>query len=91
MKIRALGNHIWVEKQRPTETMEKGIIIPENAERTPRFGPSVIAHVLSVGAKCKELKPGDKIILKDCAGDDYHYDGHTYTHLRERDCIGIAS
>jgi co-chaperonin GroES (HSP10) len=91
MKLKALGNHIWVEKDAHGETKECGIIIPESAERTPRFGHSVLATVVSVGPKCRDLKPGDKIVLKDIAGDDYHYDGHTYTHLRERDIVGIAS
>jgi co-chaperonin GroES (HSP10) len=91
MTPKALGDKIWVEKERPKETMEKGIIIPENAERTPRFGPSVLGTIVSAGDKCRELKAGMRIVLKDAAGDDYFYDGHTYTILRERDIVGIAS
>ena len=91
MKPRALGEHIWVEKDPKKECSEDGILIPESLERTPRFGPSVLATVVSAGARCKELKAGMRIVLKAVAGDDYIYDGHTYTRLRERDIVGIAS
>lgn len=86
----AIGERIFVEKDAAKPCEEGGILIPECLERTPRFGPSVYATVVSVGGRCKNLRPGMRIVLKDVAGDDYHYDGHTYTHLREKDIVGIA-
>ena len=90
MTPRAIGEHIWVVKDPKKPCVEGGILIPESLERTPRFGPSVLATVVSVGGRCKDLKAGMRIVLKDIAGDDYIYDGNTYTHLRERDIVGIA-
>lgn len=84
----ALGQFIFVQKDAAKETMEHGVIIPATAERTPRFGPSVFATVVSVGGKCTVLKPGDRICLKDIAGDDILYNERTYTRLREKDIIG---
>lgn len=88
---KAIGDRVWVQKERPSETKERGIIIPENAERTPRFGPSVLATVVSAGPRCHTLKAGMRIVLKDVAGDSYFYDGNAYTILRERDIVGIVS
>lgn len=87
---RAIGEHIWVEKDPQKPCIEKGILIPESAERSPRHGPSVLATVVSVGARVRDLEVGQRIVLKDVAGDDYFYDDRTFTHLRERDIVGIA-
>lgn len=88
MTPQALGQHIFVEKDAPKETTEKGIIIPRGAERTPVFGPSVFATVVSVGGRCNVLKAGDRICLKNIAGDDIIFNDRTYTRLREKDIIG---
>ena len=90
MKPKALGEHIWFTKDPRKECKEEGILIPESLERTPRFGPSVLATVVSVGARCVNLKPGDRIVIKDIAGDDYIYDDQTFTRCREKDIVGLA-
>jgi len=87
---RAIGEHIRVEKDPYKETMEGGILIPESADRSPRHSPTVLGTVVSVGGRCKTLTAGQRIALKAVAGDDYHIDNKTYTHLRERDIVGIA-
>ena len=90
MTLKAIGEHIWVEKDPYKETMEGGILIPESADRSPRHSPTILGTVVSVGGRCKTLTAGQRIALKDIAGDDYHYEGRTYTHLREKDIVGIA-
>ena len=90
MTLKAIGEHIWVEKDPKKDAVEGGILIPESLERTPRYGPTVLATVVSVGGRCKTLTAGQRIALKDIAGDEYHYEGRTYTHLREKDIVGIA-
>jgi co-chaperonin GroES (HSP10) len=88
--IQAIGENIWFRKDAPKPCMEKGILIPESLERTPRYGPSVLATVVSVGRRVVNLKPGDRIVVKDIAGDDFIYDDQTFTRCRERDIIGKA-
>jgi co-chaperonin GroES (HSP10) len=90
MSLRAVGQMILVEKDERRETMERGIIIPAGAERTPRFGPSVLATVRAIGGKVRELHVGDRIVLKAVAGDDLFWDGKKYTLLREKDIVGLA-
>jgi co-chaperonin GroES (HSP10) len=89
--IRAIGDNIWFVKDAGKPCIEDGILIPERCERTPRFGPSVLATVHSVGSRVVNLKPGMRIVVKDVAGDDYIYDDKTYTRCREKDIVGIAN
>lgn len=90
--IKACGCHLIVERDAVTkERTEKGIIIPAAALRTPRFGPSGFATVISVGADVLDVRPGDRVCLKDVAGDDILWNGHTYTRLREKDLNGLVT
>jgi len=89
--IKACGHYIIVEKDTVAEERkEKGIIIPAGAQRTPQFGHSGFATVVSVGASCQVVKPGMRVCLKDVAGDDIMFNDHTYTRLREKDINGIV-
>ena len=87
----AIGQYIFCIKDAPKECMEGGILIPESLERTPRFGPSVLATVVSVGGRCNVLKAGDRICLKDVAGDDIIFNDTTYIRVREKDCNGLVT
>ena len=89
MIIRAVGNKVLVEKDPAKSTMEGGILIPERAERTPRFSPTVKGTVLSAGASCTIVKKGDRVALKAIAGDDYYVEGRQLTILREKDLVGV--
>ena len=89
--IKALGQHIVIEKDPIKETKEKGVIIPATAQRTPRFGPTVLATVVSVGEKAKTLRVGDRVAVKDIAGDDIYYQDRTFTRMREKDIVGVAT
>ena len=68
-----------------------GIVIPAIAERTPRFSPTVFATVLGRGPKCDWVQVGDRVAVKNVAGDDWEFDGELVTMLREKDLIGIST
>jgi co-chaperonin GroES (HSP10) len=88
--IQAIGEKIVVRKDPAKVLSEGGILIPEILERTPRFSPTVLATVISVGNRCRILKAGMRVALKCVAGDDYHYGDDTFTVLREKDIVGLA-
>jgi co-chaperonin GroES (HSP10) len=88
--IKALDQFIIIQKDPIKETKEKGVIIPASSQRTPRFGPTVLATVVSVGAKAKTVRVGDRVAVKDIAGDDLYHDNQTYTRMREKDIVGVA-
>ena len=88
----ALGHFIFIQRDPYKPTEEGGILIPENADRTPRFAPTVLATVVSCGKGCKEpkMKPGARVAVKQHAGDDILFGETTYTRMRERDIIGFT-
>ena len=88
--LKPLGENILVEKDPRKPCIEKGILIPESAERSPRHGPTVLGTVVGVGGRVKTLSVGVRVALKDIAGDDYFLNDKTYTLLREKDIVGIA-
>lgn len=94
--IRAYGDKIIVEKDAHKECAEKGILIPESLERTPRFNPGVYATIVSVGPRCKypALDVGVRIALKEAWGDTIFHDNRTLTILTEREyrdcCVATA-
>ena len=85
------GVKVLVLKDRPKETTMGGIVIPAIAERTPRFSPTVFATVLGRGPKCDWVQVGDRVAVKNVAGDDWEFDGELVTMLREKDLIGIST
>lgn len=90
--IQVLGQYILVERDPITEQRtEGGIIIPVAAQQTPRFGHSGFGTVVSVGTQCHTVKVGDRVCLKDVAGDDIIRDNRTFTRLREKDLNGILT
>ena len=90
MNLKPIGVNIVVKKDPKKPCTEGGILIPEMCERTPRFGPTVLGTVMGVGARCNVLKVGDRVALKDIAGDDILWGGNVFTHLREKDIVGLA-
>lgn len=87
----ALGHFIFIQRDPYKPTEEGGILIPESCDRTPRFSPTVLATVVSVGKRCVQLKPGERVAVKQVAGDDLFIDGEIFTRMRERDIVGLAT
>lgn len=88
---KALGHFIIIERDPYKPTSEGGVLIPEICDRTPRFAPTVIATVVSCGAKCVNVKPGTRVAVKQHAGDDLYHQGKVFTRMREWDIVGLAT
>jgi co-chaperonin GroES (HSP10) len=88
----ALGRYIFIQRDPYKPTTEGGVLIPECADRTPRFAPTVLATVVSCGKACREpkMKPGARVAVKQHAGDDILFGDTTYTRIREWDIVGFA-
>lgn len=89
--IQAIGDHVFVQKDILHHLQVGGILIPEQAERTPRFSPTILGTVVSAGKRCRSVKTGDRVALKNVAGDDLFICNQVLTHLRERDLCGLVS
>jgi co-chaperonin GroES (HSP10) len=90
MTPRPTGDRILVEKDPYTPTIEGGILIPQNAERTPRYSPTVYGKVVGLGPDVQWVRKGHRIALKAHAGDQWMIGERDLTLLRERDIIGIV-
>ncbi len=88
--IQPLGQNILVEKDPQGPLSYGGVLIPECAERTPRFAPTILATVLAVGGKVTDVKAGARVALKAYAGDEWEIDGRRLTLLRFKDIVGLA-
>jgi len=88
--MRAVGEHIWIEKDAARPLEIGGILIPGFLERTPRFSPTVKATVVAIGGKVQSVKAGSRVFVQNHAGDDFFMEGRMLTHLRERDLIGLV-
>ena len=92
MKLpQALGNQIIVIKDPYKPTEVGGILIPEVADRTPRFSPTILATVHSVGKRVVNLKAGMRVALKIHTGDEFYWEGKQFSRMREIDIVGMVS
>lgn len=89
--IQPLGVHIIVKKDAQPPLEVGGILIPECAERTPRFAPTILGTVLAVGGAVKIVRPGDRVALKCYCGDEIEYGNEQVTRLREKDLVGVTN
>lgn len=88
--IQPIGDRVAVQKDPQPPLVVGGILIPECAERTPRWAPTILGTVLGVGPRVKSLKPNDRVALKSYAGDEWYIDNQQITIIRERDIVGLA-
>jgi co-chaperonin GroES (HSP10) len=89
--LKPIGVNVLVEKEPRKPLTAGGILIPESLERTPRYGPTIFAKVVGIGGKVQVCKVGDRVALKDVAGDDIMWAGKQFTLLREKDLVGIVT
>ncbi len=88
--IQAIGQNVFVQKDPTGHLSVGGVLIPEMSERTPRFSPTVLGTVVSVGKRCHSVKEGDRVALKNVAGDDLFIRNEVVTLIRERDLVGLV-
>ncbi|HOE74839.1 MAG: co-chaperone GroES [Patescibacteria group bacterium] len=92
MKVRPLGDKVFLEPLEEDSKTKGGIYLPESAKEKPKQ-----AKVLAVGegrmveGKLRPLavKVGDKVLIKEWGGDDIKIDGKEYKIVSEDDILGI--
>ena len=81
MALKPLGDRIVAKKEQPLEKTKSGILLGEAKEK-PAY-----AVVESVGKDVKNIKPGDKIIIKDYSSTDIKIDNVDYLIVKEEDVL----
>jgi chaperonin GroES len=94
LKLRPLGDRVWVEPIEREETTASGIILPETAKEKPQEG-----KVLAVGPGVRndkgdrqplDVKVGDRVLFAKYAGTEIKHDGTKYLIMRESDILAIV-
>lgn len=92
MKVRPLGDKVFLEPLEEDSKTKGGIYLPDSAKEKPKQ-----AKVLAVGegklveGKLRPLtvKVNDKVLIKEWGGDDIKIDGKEYKIVSEDDILGI--
>ena len=93
IKIKPIGDKIFVQPIEESEKTKSGLYLPESAKEKPKQ-----AKVLAVGTgkyidgKLQPLavKVGDIVLIKEWGGDEVKVDGEEYKILSEEDVLGIV-
>jgi len=94
LKLRPLGDRVWVEPIEQEETTASGIILPETAKEKPQEG-----KVLAVGPGVRndkgerqplDVKVGDRILFARYAGTEIKHEGTKFLIMPERDILAIV-
>ncbi len=94
LKLRPLGDRVWVEPIEQEDSTASGIILPETAKEKPQEG-----KVLAVGPglltdkgvrQAPEVKVGDRILFAKYSGTEIKQEGTKYLIMRETDILAIV-
>ena len=94
LKLRPLGDRLWVEPIEREETTASGIILPETAKEKPIEG-----KVLAAGPGIRndkgerqplDVKVGDRVLFAKYSGTEIKQDGKNYLIMRESDILAIV-
>jgi chaperonin GroES len=94
LKLRPLGDLVWVEPIEQEEMTASGIILPETAKEKPQEG-----KVLAAGPGVRDdkgerqpldVKVGDRVLFAKYAGTEIKHEGTKYLIMRESDILAIV-
>ncbi|MEJ2559139.1 MAG: co-chaperone GroES [Anaerolineae bacterium] len=94
LKLRPLGDRVWIEPIEREETTASGIILPETAKEKPQEG-----KVLAVGPGVRndkgerqplDVEIGDRVLFAKYAGTEIKQDRTKYLIMRESDILAIV-
>jgi chaperonin GroES len=94
LKLRPLGDRVWIEPIEREETTASGIVLPETAKEKPQEG-----KVLAVGSGARndkgerialEVNVGDRVLFAKYAGTEIKHNGTKHLVMRESDILAIV-
>jgi chaperonin GroES len=95
LKLRPLGDRVWIEPIEREETTASGIILPETAKEKPEEG-----KVLAVGPGVRneegqrqplDVQVGNRVLFAKYAGTEIKQNGTKYLIMRESDILAIVT
>jgi chaperonin GroES len=91
LKLRPLGDRVWVEPIEGEEMTASGIVLPETAKEKPQQG-----KVLAVGPgilddkgkrQALDVTVGDRVLFAKYSGTEVQQNGTKYLIMRESDIL----
>ena len=83
--IMPLADYVVAVGEEAVSKTASGLYLPGNATEKPK-----IAKVVAVGKVVKEIKVGDRIILKSYSSTEVKHDGVEYTLVKEEDILATV-
>ncbi len=94
LKLRPLGDRVWIEPIEQAETTASGIIIPDTAKEKPQEGKVLAVGPGQFDEKGKrqplDIKVGDRVLFAKYAGTEIKDEGKKYLIMRESDVLAIV-
>jgi chaperonin GroES len=94
LKLRPLGDRVWVEPIEREDTTASGIILPETAKEKPMEGKILAA---GPGARKEngersplDVKVGDRVLFAKYSGTEFKHNGSKTLIMRESDLLAIV-
>ena len=95
LKLRPLGDRVWIEPIEREETTASGIVLPETAKEKPQEG-----KVLAVGPGVRneegkrqplDVEVGNRVLFAKYSGTEIKQNGTKYLIMRESDILAIVN
>jgi len=83
--IKPLGERIVATREETAAKTASGLYLPDNAKEK-----SQIAKVVAIGGGVREVKPGDRICVREYSTTEVKIDGVEYLIVKEEDVLAIA-
>ncbi len=94
MKLRPLGDRVWVEPIEQEETSASGLILPDTAKEKPQEGKvrAVGPGVRREGGERQppDVKVGNRVLFAKYSGTEFKRNGTKYLIMRESDILAIV-
>lgn len=84
--LKPLADRIVAIREEAEQKTASGLFLPDGAKEKP-----VVAKVVAVGSKVKEVKVGDSIVYKEYAPTELKTGGVEYLILKEEDVLATLA
>ena len=81
-KLQPLADWVVAEQEEAATKTASGLYLPDKAAEKP-----MVAKVLKVGKKVKDVKPGDRIVYKSYSTTEIKLDDAEYVLVKEEDIL----
>jgi chaperonin GroES len=91
LKLRPLGDRVWVEPIEGEEMTASGIVLPETAKEKPQQGKVLAVGLGILDDKGKrqalDVTVGDRVLFAKYSGTEVKQNGTKYLIMRESDIL----